>query len=637
MCPENKDYRVKILVGYHKRAVLLKDSVLTPINEGRALLHSDYGERDWLLENTIGDDTGDNISAKNKNYNELTAIYWAWKNIDKIGNPDAIGFWHYRRHMIFNEHIKRKQERWTVDYQGYIGGKETYLNAIGYSENIVRKLSKQFPCIVGSYSGKVSVYQQYRNSEILAGHHIEDLDFVCEYIKENYPDYKNAVNAYINGKENYFGNIFILRKDLFERYCSFIFDVLNKFEEYIKKDELRSEWENRFFVSERITGIFITKLAEEHIAIKKVAVSLVENTADFIQPKINNDDVNIVFSIDRNYLPHLAVTLKSINDHLSPTRKYHAYILHVGISSDIQREFINNLQTKRNFQISFVDISYLFNKINKENLYIEIHVTKSTYYRFFIQQVFKEADKILYLDSDLIVLDDIAKLYDTDIGEKLLGVALDIRENLAAKLDIKVSKGVNWKEYIRNILKIKTYGMYFQAGVILFNLKKLKNVDYLNRCLNKLKEIKTPILSDQDVLNSEFCSDVFYIDPKWNVEWQILFEFPNYDKIMPTDLLLAYKQALRHPSIIHYASSVKPWNNINKPLAEYWWVYARSTIYYEQFFQQAINLIQKKNCKKYKCYKLYLYKLLKKATFGLSKTINKKYNKYFSKMQDINI
>lgn len=95
---------VKILIGYHKPSVLFKSDILTPIHLGRALATevSKDGkmteeEYQWMLDNMIGDDTGDNISLKNRHYNEMTGIYWAWKNYDKLGNPDYIGFMHYRR------------------------------------------------------------------------------------------------------------------------------------------------------------------------------------------------------------------------------------------------------------------------------------------------------------------------------------------------------------------------------------------------------------------------------------------------------------------------------------------------------------------------------------------------------------
>lgn len=110
---------IKILVGYHKPAVLLKDDILTPIHLGRALAteaskDGAMSQRDyqWMLDNMIGDDTGDNISKENRKYCELTALYWAWKNYDKLGNPDYIGFMHYRRHFILNEKAKLPKKRY---------------------------------------------------------------------------------------------------------------------------------------------------------------------------------------------------------------------------------------------------------------------------------------------------------------------------------------------------------------------------------------------------------------------------------------------------------------------------------------------------------------------------------------------
>ena len=90
MSKESKDNKnlttVKILISYHKPAVLLKDEVLTPIHVGRALAtesskDGSMSEEDykWMLDNMIGDDTGDNISHLNRTLNKLTSMYWAWK------------------------------------------------------------------------------------------------------------------------------------------------------------------------------------------------------------------------------------------------------------------------------------------------------------------------------------------------------------------------------------------------------------------------------------------------------------------------------------------------------------------------------------------------------------------------------
>lgn len=101
---------IKILVCYHKKDRLFKNDVLVPIHCGRAVAkekHKDgkISEKDynWLINNMIGDDTGDNISHLNREVNETSAIYWAWKNYDKLGNPDYIGLCHYRRLFNFSK------------------------------------------------------------------------------------------------------------------------------------------------------------------------------------------------------------------------------------------------------------------------------------------------------------------------------------------------------------------------------------------------------------------------------------------------------------------------------------------------------------------------------------------------------
>ena len=94
---------IKILVAYHKKAPLYKNEVLVPIHVGRAVAKEkskdgviSNNDLKWLQDNMIGDDTGDNISELNREVNEWTGLYWAWKNYDKLGNPDYIGLCHDR-------------------------------------------------------------------------------------------------------------------------------------------------------------------------------------------------------------------------------------------------------------------------------------------------------------------------------------------------------------------------------------------------------------------------------------------------------------------------------------------------------------------------------------------------------------
>ncbi|WP_086244790.1 DUF4422 domain-containing protein [Campylobacter devanensis] len=99
---------VKILIAYHKPAPLIKSDIFVPIHVGRSVAKeaskdgviSDEDLK-WLKDNMIRDDTGNNISYLNRSFCELTAIYWAWKNYDKLENPDYIGLCHYRHFFQF--------------------------------------------------------------------------------------------------------------------------------------------------------------------------------------------------------------------------------------------------------------------------------------------------------------------------------------------------------------------------------------------------------------------------------------------------------------------------------------------------------------------------------------------------------
>ena len=102
---EKEEKSIKIFVTYKEKHQIIETDIVKPIQTGRAIA-------DEAFEGMIGDDTGDNISKENDKYSELTAQYWAWKNYDKIGNPDYIGFMHYRRHFLFDPDYPHGEKTW---------------------------------------------------------------------------------------------------------------------------------------------------------------------------------------------------------------------------------------------------------------------------------------------------------------------------------------------------------------------------------------------------------------------------------------------------------------------------------------------------------------------------------------------
>lgn len=173
---EGNKNKVKLLICYHKPAYLLKDNVMTPIHVGRANAKVRMGEENpdyqWLVNNMIGDDTGENISNKNDYYNEMTAVYWAWKNYEELGNPDYIGLMHYRRHFIFDENITD-----VVNVKNF--DESSYKSFLRYDERKMSDFVDGYDFI--AHIGEVpNVYQHYIRNQ-----RKEDLDRAIEIVLKN--------------------------------------------------------------------------------------------------------------------------------------------------------------------------------------------------------------------------------------------------------------------------------------------------------------------------------------------------------------------------------------------------------------------------------------------------------------------
>lgn len=206
---------IKILVTYHTKSPLFKSDIVVPIHAGRAVakVKSKDGiitdkEYQWLMQNMIGDDTGDNISELNRDFNEWTALYWAWKNYDKLGNPDYIGLCHYRR---FFELPILKHKRFG-----------NYLDQEGYSQENLEAILKKYDFIYGqpAYSAPYIGFSRWQKGIQLSPKYHPIL--YKEYLK------------FEKEKKFYCNNMFIMKKADFFDMCEECFPIAFDF---IKKDK----------------------------------------------------------------------------------------------------------------------------------------------------------------------------------------------------------------------------------------------------------------------------------------------------------------------------------------------------------------------------------------------------------------
>ena len=134
----------------------------------------------------------------------------------------------------------------------------------------------------------------------------------------------------------------------------------------------------------------------------------------------NLREIPIFFAVDDGYCPFLAVAIQSMIDNSSPENHYSIKVL----NTDISRENKNKISKykRENISIEFVDLNYYIRKV-KDKLYTRDYYSKTTYFRLFIPNLYPQYDKVLYLDSDIVILDDIANLFDTDLGDNLVAAA----------------------------------------------------------------------------------------------------------------------------------------------------------------------------------------------------------------------
>ena len=276
-------------------------------------------------------------------------------------------------------------------------------------------------------------------------------------------------------------------------------------------------------------------------------MSLIKKTTKLLD---KSNTIPVFFATDDNYAPLLAVAMYSLVKYSSPNNQYNIYILNTGLSEESVKS-ISKFETK-NVSIQFINVEeYLQSVLSK--LHTRDYYTISTYYRLFIPRMFPQYDKVLYLDSDIIILDDIANLYNVDIKNNLLG----------AVPEQAVGNVYEFVQYSNNYLGI-CEKMYFNAGILIMNLKELRNTGFEDKFVDLLNKIKFTVAQDQDYLNV-ICKDkVHYLPLRWN-------RTP-FGKCSDNE----------DNGIVHFFLSYKPWHYDNVPFEKQFWTLAREAGFFDK-------------------------------------------------------
>lgn len=215
----------KILVATHKQYNFPKNDLYIPIHVGKALSKENFGY--------LGDERGESISAKNRNFCELTALYWAWKN-DYFNQYSYCGLVHYRR---------------------YFTGDLTFEKFNILSSDKIHDLISAYDILLPK---KRKYYIETIENHYSNAHNRSDLLLIRKIIQEKHPSFTDSFDLLMKKRELYLFNMFVMKKELFEEYMEWLFDILFELEKRVDISDYDNYQSRIFgFISERLFNVWI--------------------------------------------------------------------------------------------------------------------------------------------------------------------------------------------------------------------------------------------------------------------------------------------------------------------------------------------------------------------------------------------
>ncbi len=299
------------------------------------------------------------------------------------------------------------------------------------------------------------------------------------------------------------------------------------------------------------------------------------------------EKVTVLFAVNNGYAPYLGIALASLAERAGK-HEYEFIVLYNDLS-ERNRELLEHIvhqfgrESAGSFRLRFMEMPVNLTDYDFAPGYKSLSV--ESWYRLFAPSLFPEYDKILWLDSDILVRDDVAKLYDTSMGDNwiaacrwdygIIGILERERRQKQPKLGPYFTKVLGVKRPKEN---------YVNAGVMLFNLRAMREHGVQEKLLQAAQN-SAMHFHDQCAINMVCQGHIHYVDSEWN--GLVCFN--------PDNLPLKYrKKAIadkKNRKIIHWAGGAKPWQKPDHEGAVEWWNVARQTPYYEHILYTNICAI----------------------------------------------
>lgn len=548
--------RVKIYISCHKDCAAVHNDIFTPVRQKDVVRFLQKGtEEDRFM------------AAHANEYCELLTQYWAWKYAD----ADYYGFCHYRRYLEFNDKVKTNAHRSVR--RDYLNARTAAEMGLG-DEAAVRRAVEQYDVLAPLPANYYvcTVYWQYKNADNL---HIEDLDAVMDIIHTEYPAYDRAAKEYLYGHYLYTGNIFVMRRELFAEYSAWLFGILRRF--YRRRDMAALRYSGEAMrtpghLGERLFGIYLTYLArQKNCSIGKRRIVKFEDTEPpFRAAPAFGDAVALFVPAVQETLARAAVCLRSVADAASFDRRYDVVLFCSGVGEEDKEKLREVLHGRANFSLRFFDVDRLLDERLLADLPAE---SRTAYMQLALPHLFAQYRRAVWLDAEVVALQDVAALYDC---------ALDEADCCAAVADVCLAGGLNgYSPALREEYGEGTLA-YAEPGVLVMNFAAMRAAYTEEALLRMVREGVRGTSVRRDLLNLLCAGKIRFLEYGWNfIPEKEGDERARACTFAPRDMYAAYRAAASAPMLLHFAGSERPWAEADSRHAHIFWRVCRETPYAE--------------------------------------------------------
>lgn len=272
---------------------------------------------------------------------------------------------------------------------------------------------------------------------------------------------------------------------------------------------------------------------------------------------------HIALTTDNFYVPHAAAVIASVLKNAEEDESLHFHVISADITAKSEESIRSLKKLHKSVEFSFIKPE--IERLPKVKLVVE-YISAASMFRLQLHELLSNIDKVIYIDCDVIVMDSLHDLWNTDLGDSMLAGVCDYQGKLADHLS-----GIGF-----NI------GKYINSGVMLINLAKMRMENTMPKMMQIANAAGTRItMGDQDLINLTFQGRIKILDLRWNLSGA-------YFRADYADCPYSLEEitdSVKNPGIVHFTGKRKPWT-YKTPRHPFWYTYydsIRNTAFSSEF------------------------------------------------------